>query len=57
LSDGVFLLRVTLRHDLGVEIDPEFEQTRMRMLDALDGARRDIERLIAAERVQAAESR
>jgi hypothetical protein len=29
LSDGVFLLRVTLRHDLGVEIDPEFEQALM----------------------------
>ncbi|MGW7818475.1 hypothetical protein ACWGLF_10140 [Streptomyces puniciscabiei] len=56
LSDGVFLLRVTLRHDLGVEIDPEFEQTRMRMLTALNNARREIERLIAAERVQAAES-
>ncbi|MDT0469909.1 hypothetical protein [Streptomyces gibsoniae] len=57
MSDGVFLLRVTLRHDLGVEIDPEFEQTRMRMLNALNSARRDLERLIAAERVQAAESR
>jgi hypothetical protein len=56
MSDGVFLLRVTLRHDLGVEVDPEFEQTRMRMLTALNSARRDIERLIAAERVRAAES-
>ncbi|MER6333279.1 hypothetical protein ABT298_28935 [Streptomyces sp. NPDC001034] len=56
LSDGVFLLRVTLRHDLGVEIDPEFEQTRMRMLAALNSARKDIERLIAAERARAAES-
>ncbi|MFI0808008.1 hypothetical protein [Streptomyces echinatus] len=55
LSDGVFLLRITLRHDLGVEIDPEFEQTRMRMLTALNSARREIERLIAAERAQAAE--
>ncbi|MFI1072071.1 hypothetical protein [Streptomyces puniciscabiei] len=55
LSDGVWLLRVTLRHDLGVEIDPEFEHTRIRMLTALNSARREIERLIAAERVQGAE--
>ncbi|MFD7485337.1 hypothetical protein [Streptomyces mirabilis] len=57
MSDAVYLLRVTLRHDLGVEVDPEFEHTRMRMLAALNSARRDIERQIAAERVQAAESR
>jgi hypothetical protein len=56
LSDGVFLLRITLRHDLGVEVDPEFEQTQSRMLTALNSARRDIERLIAAERAQAAKS-
>jgi hypothetical protein len=57
MSDGVYLLRVTLRHDLGVEVDPEFEHSRMRMLTALNSARRGIERLIAEERVQAAESR
>ncbi|MFE4412355.1 hypothetical protein [Streptomyces sp. NPDC056821] len=57
LSDGVYLLRVTLRHDLGVEVDPHFEQTRMQMLAALDSARRSLERLLAAERIQAAGSR
>ncbi|WP_253195394.1 hypothetical protein [Streptomyces sp. JHA26] len=50
LSDGVYLLRVTLRHDLGVEVDPHFEQTRMRILTTLDSARKDLERLLAAER-------
>jgi hypothetical protein len=50
LSDGVYLLRVTLRHDLGVEVEPHFEQTRMQMLAALDSARSNLERLLAAER-------
>ncbi|MER6148246.1 hypothetical protein [Streptomyces hirsutus] len=54
LSDGVYLLRVTLRHDLGVEVDPHFEQIRMQMLTALDSARKNLERLLASERAQAA---
>jgi hypothetical protein len=54
LSDGVYLLRVTLRHDLGVEADPHFEQTRVQMLGELDSARNDLARLLAAERSQAA---
>ncbi|MFF6987964.1 hypothetical protein [Streptomyces sp. NPDC010273] len=53
LSDGVYLLRVTLRHDLGVETEPRFEQTRMQMLTTLDSARDDLARLLAAERAQA----
>lgn len=57
LSDGVYLLRVTLRHDLGVEVDPHFEQTCMRILTTLDSARKDLERLLAAERSHAAGSR
>ncbi|MGW1867582.1 hypothetical protein ACWCPS_18670 [Streptomyces mauvecolor] len=32
LSDGVYLLRVALRHDLGVETEPYFEQTRTQRL-------------------------
>ncbi|MEV5534495.1 hypothetical protein [Streptomyces prunicolor] len=54
LSDGVYLLRVTLRHDLGVETEPHFEQTRLRMLATLDDARDDLARLLAAERAPAA---
>lgn len=54
MSDGVYLLRVTLRRDLGVETEPHFEQTRLRMLTTLDDARDDLARLLAAERVQAA---
>ncbi|MEU2928760.1 hypothetical protein ABZ636_27485 [Streptomyces sp. NPDC007251] len=57
LSDGVWLLRVTLRHDLGVEVDPHFEQTRMQMLTALNSARGNLERLLAAERTRGAGSR
>jgi hypothetical protein len=53
LSDGVYLLRVALRHDLGVEVDPNFEQARMQMLITLDSSRKDLERRLAAERVQA----
>ncbi|MFI7399244.1 hypothetical protein ACIBW9_01905 [Streptomyces sp. NPDC049541] len=53
LSDGVYLLRVALRHDLGVEVDPQFEQTRMQMLAALDSARNDLDRLLSTERAQA----
>ncbi|KDN75412.1 hypothetical protein DF19_24785 [Streptomyces olindensis] len=56
LSDGVYLLRVALRHDLGVEVDPHFEQARMQMLAALDSARRNLERLLASERTQSAGS-
>ncbi|MFF3333733.1 hypothetical protein ACFYWX_30005 [Streptomyces sp. NPDC002888] len=54
LSDGVYLLRVALRHDLGVEDDPHFEQNRMQMLAALDSARNCLADLLAAERAQAA---
>ncbi len=57
LSDGVYLLRVTLRHDLGVEVDPGFEQTRTRILTALDTARNETERLLDEERAQKAGSR
>ncbi|WP_367044967.1 hypothetical protein [Streptomyces sp. Je 1-332] len=49
LSDGVYLLRVTLRHDLGVEVDPGFEETRAQMLATLDGARDKLARLLTAE--------
>ncbi|MGW7271496.1 hypothetical protein ACWGH5_13320 [Streptomyces sp. NPDC054864] len=49
LSDGVYLLRVTLRHDLGVEVDPGFEEARAQMLAALDGARDNLARLLTAE--------
>jgi hypothetical protein len=52
LSDGVYLLRVALRHDLGVEVDPNFEQARMQRLITLDSSRKDLERRLAAERVQ-----
>ncbi|MEV7404537.1 hypothetical protein AB0N93_29630 [Streptomyces sp. NPDC091267] len=54
LSDGVYLLRVTLRHDLGVEVDPHFEQDCVRMLSALDGARDAIADELAEERSRAA---
>ncbi|MFF0129692.1 hypothetical protein ACFYTG_28900 [Streptomyces mirabilis] len=53
LSDGVYLLRVTLRHDLGVEVEPDFEHTRTQMLAALDSERRSLERLLASEQAQA----
>lgn len=53
LSDGVYLLRVTLRHDLGVEVEPDFERTRTQMLAALDGERRSLERLLASEQARA----
>ncbi|WP_327416317.1 hypothetical protein [Streptomyces sp. NBC_01233] len=53
LSDGVYLFRVALRHDLGVEVDPHFEQTRMQMLAALDSARDGLAHALAAERAQA----
>ncbi|MFE1837689.1 hypothetical protein [Streptomyces sviceus] len=52
LSDGVYLLRVTLRHDLGVEIDPHFEQVRWQVLNKLEAARKDLVRQLAAERAQ-----
>ncbi|MBT1095749.1 hypothetical protein [Streptomyces sp. Tu102] len=55
LSDGVYLLRVMLRHDLGVEVNPHFEQTRMQMLATLDNARNSLDRLLSAERAQSAE--
>ncbi|WP_308012052.1 hypothetical protein [Actinacidiphila acidipaludis] len=52
LSDGVYLLEVALRHDLGVEVEPDFEHTRTRMLAALDNDRRSLERLLASERAR-----
>ncbi|MER6185436.1 hypothetical protein [Streptomyces sp. NPDC001652] len=55
LSDGVYLLRVTLRHDLGVEVDPHFQQSRAQMLATLDSARDNLARLLAAEGAQASE--
>jgi hypothetical protein len=53
LSDGVYLLRVTLRHDLGVEVEPDFERTRTRMQAVLDNERRSLERLLSSEHAQA----
>lgn len=52
LSDGVYLLEVALRHDLGVEVEPDFEHVRHRMLAALDTNRRSLERLLASERAR-----
>lgn len=54
MPDGVCCLRVTLRHDLGVETEPHFEQARLRMLATLDHVRDDLVRLLAAERALAA---
>ncbi|MFF3739129.1 MULTISPECIES: hypothetical protein [unclassified Streptomyces] len=54
LSDGVYLLRVTLRHDLGVEVEPDFEHTRTQMLAVLNSERRSLERLLSSEQAQAA---
>jgi hypothetical protein len=54
LSDGVYLLRVTLRHDLGVEVEPDFEHTRTRMLAVLNSERRSLERLLSSEQAPAA---
>lgn len=56
LSDGVYLLRVTLRHDLGVEVEPDFERTRIQLLTALDSERRNLERLLASEQPRASRS-
>ncbi|MGW2777906.1 hypothetical protein ACWC4C_36320 [Streptomyces olivaceoviridis] len=56
LSDGVYLLRVALRHDLGVEVEPDFERTRIQLLSALDSERRNLERLLASEQPRAARS-
>ncbi|WP_328448203.1 hypothetical protein OG780_14240 [Streptomyces sp. NBC_00386] len=52
MSDWVYLLRVILRHDLGVEVQPDFERTRTQMLAALDGERRSLERLLASEQAR-----
>ncbi|MEE4540658.1 hypothetical protein V2S66_01590 [Streptomyces sp. V4-01] len=56
LSDGVYLLQVTLRQDLGVEVEPDFEATRLQMLAALDSARRNLEHLLASEQTHGARS-
>ncbi|MFD9393015.1 hypothetical protein ACFWBB_20580 [Streptomyces sp. NPDC060000] len=56
LSNGVYLLRVALRHDLGVEVEHDFERRRARMLAALDNERRHLEGLLAAEQTRAAGS-
>ncbi len=49
LSDGVYLLRVALRHDLGVEVEPDFERTRMQLLAVVDSERRHLERLLSSK--------
>ncbi|MFD3452904.1 hypothetical protein ACFWVC_12075 [Streptomyces sp. NPDC058691] len=54
LSNGVYLLRVTLRHDLGVEDDPHFQHNRAHFLAELNSARVELERQLAAERRQGA---
>jgi hypothetical protein len=54
LSDGVYLLRITLRHDLGVEVEPHFEQARIQRLVALERERNRIAEILAAERGQTA---
>ncbi|MFE0699223.1 hypothetical protein [Streptomyces sp. NPDC058872] len=53
MSDGVYLLRVALRHDLGVEVEPDFERIRTQMLATLDGERRSLQRVLASEQAQA----
>ncbi|MET7451006.1 hypothetical protein ABZT03_03735 [Streptomyces sp. NPDC005574] len=53
LSDGVYLLRVTLRHDLGVEVKPDFERSRMRGLTVLDTERKSLERQLNSEQTHA----
>ncbi|MGW1750056.1 hypothetical protein ACWCRD_31450 [Streptomyces sp. NPDC002092] len=53
LSDGVYLLRITLRHELGVEAEPNFDQTRMQRLAALERARNRLAEQLGAERGQA----
>ncbi|MFH9354251.1 hypothetical protein [Kitasatospora sp. NPDC017646] len=50
LSDGVYLLRVTLRHDLGVEAEEPFEQTSRQILDALLQSDRLLADQLASER-------
>ncbi|WP_254075813.1 hypothetical protein [Streptomyces sp. P3] len=52
MSDGVYLLRVTLRHDLGVEVEPDFKRTCTRILAVLDGERRILERLLSSEQAR-----
>lgn len=53
LSDGVHLLRITLRHDLGVEVEPDFEDARTRLLATLNSERNALVRLLASEHAQA----
>ncbi|MFJ2767978.1 hypothetical protein [Streptomyces sp. NPDC087300] len=52
LSDGVYLLRVALRQDLGVEaeVEAEFERWRLEAVTALDSARNSLARQLEAER-------
>lgn len=56
LSDGVYLLRVALRHDLGIETDVDFEQTSQRILDELARSHIDLANQLDTERVQGATS-
>lgn len=56
LSDGVYLLRVILRHDLGVEVQPDFERSRTRGLTVLDSERRSLEHQLDAEQARASRS-
>ncbi|MFE9608833.1 hypothetical protein [Streptomyces sp. NPDC006012] len=53
LSDGVYLLRVALRHDLGVEVEPDFDDTRARLLTTLNRDRNSLARQLASEQAQA----
>ncbi|MFD8258058.1 hypothetical protein ACFV19_03740 [Streptomyces griseoluteus] len=56
LSDGVYLLRVTLRDDLGVEVKPDFECSRTRGLASLNSERRSLERQLDSEHAQGSRS-
>ena len=56
LSDGVYLLRIALRHDLGVETQPDFEVTRVQAVRALDRARENLEHQLGSDRQRAVRS-
>ncbi|MFG2265171.1 hypothetical protein [Streptomyces sp. NPDC048720] len=50
LSEGVYLLRIALRHDLGVETQPDFETTRLQAIRTLDRARESLEHQLNSNR-------
>lgn len=52
LSNGVWLLRIALRHDLGVEMMHDFENFRTEQINALDGERRRIEGQLRSEQAR-----